>query len=306
MKTHQEKEQKHAVEFLGGGNMAEAILGGLVDRRVTDAKRIHVVDPNPDRRTALESRYGVKALPVVDDPFFETDLIVLAVKPQVVATALAPLAGRVGRMPVLSIMAGVPIARIAALLGDTAPIIRAMPNTPALVGAGMSGLYAPPEVGVTARQLAQKVMEAVGEVVWVENEAAIDAVTAVSGSGPAYGFLFMEALARAGVELGLPADVARRLAVGTLLGAAKLADASADPLDVLRARVTSPGERPLRHWKYCSRMRGTAFWRRRSRRRTSARKSWRKERNGWGAGNFSISFSVPSSTDFRPFFGSRF
>ncbi|MEJ5269004.1 MAG: pyrroline-5-carboxylate reductase [Hydrogenophilus sp.] len=229
------------LSFLGGGNMAEAILGGLVDRRVIDAKRIHVVDPNPDRRTALESRYGVKALPVVDDPFFETDLIVLAVKPQVVATALAPLAGRVGRTPVLSIMAGVPIARIAALLGDTAPIIRAMPNTPALVGAGMSGLYAPPEVGVTARQLAQKVMEAVGEVVWVENEAAIDAVTAVSGSGPAYGFLFMEALARAGVELGLPADVARRLAVGTLLGAAKLADASADPLDVLRARVTSPG-----------------------------------------------------------------
>lgn len=229
------------ISFLGGGNMAEAILGGLLNLRVVDTRRVQVVDPNPDRRRALEERYGVSALAVVDDPFFETDLVVLAVKPQVVGEALAPLAGRLGRVPVLSIMAGVPIARIATLLQEEVAIVRAMPNTPALVGAGITGLYAPPTVGQAVRASAERVMSAVGEVVWVESEAAIDAVTALSGSGPAYVFLLLEALQRAGVALGLSPEVARRLAIGTVVGAGKLADASADPFEILRARVTSRG-----------------------------------------------------------------
>lgn len=228
------------ISFLGGGNMAEAIIGGLVDRRLVDPRRIQVVDPNPDRQSALHERYGVGALGVVDDPFFETDLIVLAVKPQVVQTALAPLAGRVARTPLLSIMAGVPIARIEALLGG-ASVVRAMPNTPALIGAGITALYAPAEVASPVRQMAERTMQAVGETLWVGCEAEIDAVTALSGSGPAYCFLFLEAMEQAGAALGLPEETARRLAVGTMLGAAKLASASADPFEILRARVTSPG-----------------------------------------------------------------
>jgi len=228
------------ISFLGGGNMAEAIIGGLINGRVAEPRRIQVVDPNPDRQTLFHQRYRVTVVGVVDDPFFETDLIVVAVKPQVAEAALAPLAGRVDRVPLLSIMAGVPIARIQSIVGPS-EVVRAMPNTPALIGAGITALFSPEGVAAAVRTLAEKTMQAVGETLWVGDETAIDAVTAVSGSGPAYLFLFLEALARAGEQLGLPAETARRLAVATALGAAKLANAGPEPFEVLRARVTSPG-----------------------------------------------------------------
>ncbi|MCX7946059.1 MAG: pyrroline-5-carboxylate reductase [Hydrogenophilus sp.] len=228
------------VSFVGGGNMAEAIIGGLVGRRVVEARRIQVVEIDEDRRRMLEQRYGVKALAVVDDGVLESDLLVVAVKPQVAEEALSPLAGRVERLPLLSIMAGVRVARIRALTG-AAEVVRAMPNTPALVGAGITGLFTPAETHLGARQVAEQVMRAVGEVVWVSQEELMDAVTAVSGSGPAYLLLFLEALVEGGVAVGLDPGTARRLAVATALGTAKLADASADPFDVLRERVTSRG-----------------------------------------------------------------
>ncbi len=229
------------LSFLGGGNMAEALLGGVIDRRVVLPQHVQVVDPNPDRRRTLEQRFGVTALPVIDDGFFETDLVVLAVKPQVAPEAVPPLAGRLRRAVVLSIMAGVPIARLQAWLGESAPVVRAMPNTPALVGAGITGVYAPPNVEAHARAQIDKLLASVGEVLWVDAEPLIDAVTAISGSGPAYVFLFLEALERAATAQGFSVAAARRLALATLSGAAKLAEASVEPFEVLRQRVTSPG-----------------------------------------------------------------
>ena len=226
------------IAFIGGGNMASAIIGGLI-RQGLPAANIQVVEPFEATRTALKSQHGIDALPAAGAALAGVDLLVWAVKPQSFRDAAAPVAPQVGGALQLSVMAGIRCADIAAASGS-ARIVRCMPNTPALVGRGMTGLFA--ASGASAdRELAESVIRTTGEVLWVEREEQLDAVTALSGSGPAYVFYFLEAMQQAGVELGLSADQARRLAVGTFAGGAHLAAESTEPLALLRERVTSKG-----------------------------------------------------------------
>jgi pyrroline-5-carboxylate reductase len=226
--------------FIGGGNMAAAIIGGLIARG-WPAAGLCAVDVVPAALEALRGRYGIRTATDGTAEALKADCVVLAVKPQqlrAVARALAPaVAGRL----VLSIAAGIRGADLARWLGGSARVVRAMPNTPALVGAGISGLYAMPGVSAGDRDNAESLLAAVGETFWVEDEAALDAVTAVSGSGPAYVFYFIEALEQAARELGLPPDSARRSALATFAGAVKLALADGGDAATLRARVTSKG-----------------------------------------------------------------
>lgn len=228
------------ITFLGGGNMANALIGGLVDKGFAAAD-IAVVELNADNRTRLEAAYGVRTFAAAEAAAWDCDLIVLAVKPQSMQEAVAPLAPHLKAQLVLSIAAGLSLDSLSRWLGGHRRLVRSMPNTPALIGAGVSGLYALPEVDEAGRSAAQRVLEAVGSTVWFAEEARMDAVTAVSGSGPAYVFLFIEALQQAGQELGFDPEQARRLAVETVLGAARLAAQSPDPASVLRERVTSKG-----------------------------------------------------------------
>ena len=228
--------------FIGGGNMATAIIGGLIARG-TSAAAIRVVEPSAAQRKRLAARHSGLGLhehataAAIDG----ADLVVLAVKPQQMREAARALAPHVDAVPlVLTIAAGVRCDDLARWLGGYRRLVRAMPNTPALVGAGISALYAMPEARSGAARAAQ-VLEACGEILWCERERDLDAVTGVSGSGPAYVFYFLEALERAAVELGLaPAD-ARRLAYATFEGSMRLARQSDDPPATLRANVTSKG-----------------------------------------------------------------
>ena len=226
------------IAFIGGGNMASAIIGGLI-RQGLPAAQVMVVEPFEATRALLNSQHGVQAHPTPGPFLADADLIVWAVKPQSFREAAAPVAPFAGRALQLSVMAGIRAADIAAASGS-ARIVRCMPNTPALVGRGMTGLFdaagAAPD-----RQLAETVIRTTGDVLWVEREEQLDAVTALSGSGPAYVFYFLEAMQQAGVELGLTPEQARALAVGTFAGGAHLAAQSAEPLATLRERVTSKG-----------------------------------------------------------------
>jgi pyrroline-5-carboxylate reductase len=239
------------IAFIGGGNMATSLIAGLVaDGYAPDA--LQVADPNPDRREMLQTRYGVRVFAENRDALAEADTLVLCVKPQLAAQVCSEIADAASaRAPlVLSIMAGVPEQAIQRWLGGTLAVVRAMPNTPAMVQTGAIGLHASPEVGEEGRNRAETILRAVGLTRWVETEAQIDAVTALSGSGPAYFFLFMEALEEAGISLGLDAETARLLTIQTALGAAKMAVESEDTPGQLRERVTSPGgttERALEH-----------------------------------------------------------
>lgn len=230
------------IVFIGGGNMAASLIGGL-RRAGHDVSRLRVVEPDAARRAALAERHGLHAAAAADAATLDADVCVLAVKPQVIAEAargLAPLLPH-PRPVVLSVAAGVPTAALAAWLGGDVPLVRCMPNTPALIGAGASALYAGPEVGKAQRASAQAVLETAGAVVWVDDEASLDAVTATSGSGPAYFFKFMEAMQAGAEDLGLPPDTARALVLQTALGAARMALESGDDPAMLRAKVTSPG-----------------------------------------------------------------
>jgi pyrroline-5-carboxylate reductase len=228
------------ITFVGGGNMAAALIGGLVAKGFAPAT-LKVVEIVPETRRRLAADPGVACFERAADAVPFGDVVVLAVKPQQmpeVARGLAPhLAGEL----VLSIAAGIRLASLQGWLGGHARLARCMPNTPALIGAGVTGLYARPEAGPGGRQQAQAILEAVGEVIWVEDERLLDPVTAVSGSGPAYVFYFIEALERAARELGLDERAARQLAVGTFRGAAELAARSPDAPSTLRERVTSKG-----------------------------------------------------------------
>ncbi|WP_332671024.1 pyrroline-5-carboxylate reductase [Aromatoleum sp.] len=228
------------ISFLGGGNMATALTGGLAERGFA-ATDIQVVDLQAESRARLAGRFGVRAVERVDDDVLACDVLVLAVKPQQMKAALAPLAGRLTNQTVVSIAAGLRLADIGRWLGGYRRLVRAMPNTPALIGAGITGLYADPSVDDAGRTAAERVLAAVGSTVWIAAEAQMDAVTAVSGSGPAYVFHFIEALEAAGTSLGFDAATARRLAIDTVLGAAKLAAGSDEAPSVLRERVTSKG-----------------------------------------------------------------
>lgn len=233
---------KDTIGFIGGGNMARCIIGGLIESG-WPLSAIIAADPMPKQRDALHEAWAVTCVSdnvaVVD----AADVIVLAVKPQVLRAALQPLAAALAaRRPLLlSIAAGIRLADISRWAGGDLPIVRAMPNTPALVGSGATGLCANAQVGETQREQAESIMRAVGVTVWVDNEALIDTITAVSGSGPAYFFYLMENIEEAALANGLDADTARLLTLETAFGAAKLALESGESPAALRQRVTSPG-----------------------------------------------------------------
>ena len=226
--------------FIGGGNMASALIGGLLKRGAA-AGGLGAIDPNANTLVHLATQFGIKTYGAVGAHLQDFDAIVLAVKPQVlkeVATALAPF---IGTQLIISIVAGIRGVDIARWLGGYTRIVRAMPNTPALIGMGVTGLAALPDVDEAGRALAGEVLAAVGQVVWCKAESDIDAVTAISGSGPAYVFYFIEALQQAALELGFDAEQARTLAVSTFTGAAQLAAQTLEPIGTLRERVTSKG-----------------------------------------------------------------
>lgn len=223
--------------FIGGGNMATALIGGLLKRDFI-AAQLRVVEINADSRSRLHSEFGVQAVAELGAGAAGSDVIVLAVKPQQLREIAAQLAPLLSGQLLISIAAGIRTADLARWLGSQ-NVVRAMPNTPALIQSGITGLYATQSVSAAHRAAAQQILTAVGNILWLEDEAMMDAVTAVSGSGPAYVFLFIEALQQAARELGFDAADARRLALDTFLGAARLADASSDDVSVLRARVTS-------------------------------------------------------------------
>ena len=228
------------IAFLGGGNMARAMIGGMIARGFS-AGDIAVVEMLPAARESLARDYGVHASAAPDAATFAADTLVLAVKPQDMRAAIAPLAGRLGTQLVISIAAGIRLEDLSRWLGGHTRLVRVMPNTPALIGQGVAGLYALPGVSGAERERAQAILSAVGATVWVQDEALIDPVTAVSGSGPAYVFYFIEAMEKAGTELGLAPEAARTLAIQTFVGAARLAAESSEPPSVLRERVTSKG-----------------------------------------------------------------
>ncbi|MBL0141963.1 MAG: pyrroline-5-carboxylate reductase [Betaproteobacteria bacterium] len=228
------------VTFLGGGNMGAAIIGGLVGRGFPPSD-ITVIDPGALARQALASRFAVTVRESAGTDLPVADALVLAVKPQHMREAVKPLLPLAPATLVVTIAAGIRIADLSRWLGGHAAIVRAMPNTPALVHAGVTGLYAPDAVDAQGRGCAERLMGAVGETVWLPREGDLDAVTAVSGSGPAYVFYFVEALEQAGRELGLAPEAARALALGTFAGAAKLAKERGEDPAVLRAQVTSKG-----------------------------------------------------------------
>lgn len=225
--------------FIGGGNMAAALIGGMVKQGIA-ARDIEVAEINPERRDWLRQQFGVNVGEHIAD-IKAADVIVLAVKPQQMQEVLRELPALRLTQLVLSIAAGIRAMDVARWLRGHPAVVRAMPNTPSLVGAGIAGLYALKQVNQAQRDAAQWVMETVGSVVWVDTEAQIDAVTAISGSGPAYVFYFIEALEQAAAELGLPPLAARRLVLHTFHGAARLAMSETVSPAELRARVTSKG-----------------------------------------------------------------
>ncbi|HEX4854419.1 pyrroline-5-carboxylate reductase [Arenimonas sp.] len=232
----------HAIAFIGGGNMARSLIGGLLKTgRAADSLR--VAEPVSGLRESLAADFGVRVDAAGPEAADGAGTWVLAVKPQVmreVCEGLATLA-QVQRPLVVSIAAGIPTARIDQWLGGGQAVVRAMPNTPALLGAGATGLFANAAVGAAQRAEAEALMQAAGLTAWIPDEALMDAVTAVSGSGPAYVFLLAEAMQAAGEAQGLAPDTARTLVLQTLLGAARMLSESGEPAAVLRQRVTSPG-----------------------------------------------------------------
>ena len=227
------------IAFIGGGNMASAIIGGLIANGLP-ASQITVVEPFEAARDALQAKFGIDALPAASAALAAADLVVWAVKPQTFKDAAAAAAAHTAQALHLSVAAGITTDSIAQWLG-TGRIVRAMPNTPALVGKGMTGLFARPEVDAGGQALIERVIGTTGQLVWVDAEAKLNAVTALSGSGPAYVFLFLEAMTQAGVDMGLTAQQAYQLAVATFQGASELAARSDEPASVLRERVTSKG-----------------------------------------------------------------
>lgn len=227
------------IAFIGGGNMAAAIIGGLIrSGRAPDS--ILVVDPGDAQRERLKADLGVRTLGAADATLEEATLVVWAVKPQYFQAAALPCAAHVDRALHLSVMAGIRSDAIATAV-RTQRVVRSMPNTPALIGQGISGLFAREGVTQAERKTVEDVLAPTGQVIWVAREEDLDAVTALSGSGPAYVFYFVEAMMQAAVQMGLSPAQGKQLALATFSGAASLATASQDPPEVLRERVTSKG-----------------------------------------------------------------
>lgn len=231
-----------SIAFIGGGNMARSLIAGLV-RQGTAAADIHVAEPVDALRDALAADFGVTTYATASEAAAQASAWVLAVKPQVlreVCASLQPVAA--AQRPLLvSIAAGITSSQLDRWLGGDIAVVRAMPNTPALLGAGVTGLFATAQVSDDQRAQADRVLSSTGRTVWVDDEALMDSVTAVSGSGPAYVFLLAEAMEAAGIAQGLPAEAARTLVQQTLLGASRMLDEAGEAPAELRRRVTSPG-----------------------------------------------------------------
>jgi pyrroline-5-carboxylate reductase len=227
------------IAFIGGGNMASAIIGGLI-RQGMPASHITVVEPFAETAARLQQAFGVSVLPEAGPALAAAQLVVWAVKPQVFKEAATPTAAHTGQALHLSVAAGIRTESICAWL-NTNRVVRSMPNTPALVGQGMTALFACPGVSAADQSHVEQVIATTGQFLWVKQESQLDAVTALSGSGPAYVFFFLEAMTEAGVGMGLPAEQAYQLAVATFSGASALAAASTESPQVLRQRVTSKG-----------------------------------------------------------------
>jgi len=229
------------ISFIGGGNMATALIAGLAGKLAAGSD-IHVVDPNLEALARLHAAYGVGTAPEIGAEVAAGEVIVLAVKPQQMRDVALRLQSQLQNRPlVLSIAAGIRGADLSRWLGGYGAIVRTMPNTPALIGQGITGMVAMAGVSEAQRQAADRILQAVGQTVWLETEDLIDPVTAVSGSGPAYVFFFLEAMQQAAVEMGLSSEQGRALALATFTGAAQLAAQSDEPAEVLRQRVTSKG-----------------------------------------------------------------
>ncbi|MBI3900396.1 MAG: pyrroline-5-carboxylate reductase [Gammaproteobacteria bacterium] len=236
------RQQRPLVGFLGAGNMARSLAGGLIANG-WPSQRVILSDPNAEQRATVATLFRVKTYATNADIAGRAQILVIAVKPQVlqaVAREIADVAQK-QRPLVISIAAGVRADDIQRWLGGGLPIVRAMPNTPALVGSGATGLYANDRVDASMRAQAESILRAVGVTSWLNDEESLDVVTALSGSGPAYFFLVMEALERAAIDEGLDPATARLLTLETAFGAAKIALEDAEPPATLRARVTSPG-----------------------------------------------------------------
>jgi len=229
------------IAFIGGGNMARSLIGGLIARG-TDPAGIRVAEPVAELREGLASQFGVQVFEAATDAVQGAGLWLFAVKPQVmrgVCESLAEVA-RQGKPLVVSIAAGITAAQLSRWLGGDAAVVRAMPNTPALLGAGVTGLFATEQVSQAGRARTDALLSSAGKTVWIDTEAQMDAVTAVSGSGPAYVFLLAESMEAAGIAQGLPAEAARALTLQTVLGAARMLTESGEAPAELRRRVTSP------------------------------------------------------------------
>jgi len=230
------------ITFIGGGNMATSLIAGLISNSYP-ADKIHVADPEQVKCDALNAQFGVKTFTDNQQAIADADIIVLAVKPQVMQTVCKTLVTSVQttRPLVISIAAGLLSNDISRWLGGDVSMVRCMPNTPSLLNAGATGLFANDKVSSEQKQQADQILSTAGITVWVDSENLLDAVTAVSGSGPAYYFLFMEAMQEAAIKLGLNKDQAQQLTLQTALGAARMAVESDDDASILRAKVTSKG-----------------------------------------------------------------
>lgn len=236
------KTETARLTFIGAGNMAGSIIGGLISKGYKP-DLIYASDPNEEALARLSTQHAIRTGSDNQTAIADADAVILAVKPQVMEQVLSPLAATAqNKKPlIISIAAGITVDNMQNWLAPDLPIVRTMPNTPALVQTGATGLYANTQVNSAQKGIASMIFEAIGIVAWFDNEEDMDRVVALSGSGPAYYFLVMEAMEQAGIELGLEPDIARRLTLQTALGAAKLALAeNLDPAE-LRRRVTSPG-----------------------------------------------------------------
>ncbi|MGQ0442766.1 MAG: pyrroline-5-carboxylate reductase [Methylophilaceae bacterium] len=225
--------------FIGGGNMAHALIAGLKNQQFAMSD-ITVVELNADKREYLQKQFAVNSTDNLAD-VATCEVILLAIKPQQLSALARNLAAFLNHQLVISIAAGIRLHDLSRWLGDYQTVVRAMPNTPAQIQAGVTGLYAPPHISAAQIAMADQILGAVGSTLWLDTEEKLDAITAISGSGPAYVFYFIEALEAAALALGLNAEQAKLLSIDTFQGASLLANASATPVTTLRAQVTSKG-----------------------------------------------------------------
>lgn len=236
------------ISFIGGGNMAKALIGGLcgqvgdkLNNNICRANNIHVVDINATNLALLEAQFGVKTSNQIDVHVVESDVVLLSVKPQQMREVAEQLLPYLQGQLIISVAAGIRALDLSRWLNNHSAIVRTMPNMPALINLGITGVYATPGVNKKQRSIANDIMCAVGTTVWLEDESLLDPLTAISGSGPAYVFYFIEAMQKAAQDMGLTLAQSRELALATFLGASQLAAQSDEAITMLRERVTSKG-----------------------------------------------------------------